>query len=155
VYTQSSPPKQKEVQITEPDGSEPLSICARNRSRLVDTYHIDAMIALRYYSDNEPVSERDKVSDLKSIDHVRKCPKCREWIHHVIPKDIMRRQHRLCKYCCAGMFVAVEEPKSKKSKITFYMFRGEDPCWQIKGVVTFISYCPWCGKKMPEKPFIE
>jgi hypothetical protein len=53
------------------------------------------------------------------------------------------------------MFVAVEEPKNKKSKITFYMFRGEDPCWQIEGVMTFISYCPWCGKKMPEKPFIK
>jgi len=144
-----------DIPIKEPDKSEPLPICARNRSWLVDRYQIDSMIALRYYSDNEPISERDKEADAKAIDHIRKCPKCRDWIHNVIPKEIMRRQHRLSKYCCAGMFVAVEEPKNKKNRITFYMFRGEDPCWQIKGVMTFISYCPWCGEKMPEKPFTK
>ena len=144
-----------EIKITEPDGSAPLSICARNRIWIIDRYHIDAMIALRYYSDNEPVSDNDRDADEKAIAHIRKCPKCREWIHHVIPKTILKRQHRLSQYCCAGMFVAVEEPKNKKSKISFYMFRGEDPCWHIEGVMNFISYCPWCGKKMPEKPFIK
>jgi len=144
-----------EITISEPDGSDPLSICARNRSWLVDRYHIDAAIALRYFSDNEPVSDQNRDADTMAIDHVRKCPKCRKWIHHAIPKEILRRQHRLSQYCCAGMFVAVEEPESKKNKISFYLFRGEDPCWQIEGVLSFISFCPWCGKKMPNRPFIS
>ena len=143
------------IPITEPDGSEPISICGRNRGWLVDRYCTEAIIALRYYSDNEPVAERDQEADAKAIEHVRKCPKCREWIHHVTPKDIMKRQHKLSKYCCPGMFVAVEEPKNEKERITFYMFRNEDPCWHIEGVIDTISYCPWCGKEMPEEPFIK
>jgi hypothetical protein len=66
----------------------------------------------------------------------------------------MRRQKRLTEYCCAGMFVAVENPEGHTTnRITFEMFRGEDPCWMIDGVQSFISYCPWCGKKLPDQPF--
>jgi hypothetical protein len=53
------------------------------------------------------------------------------------------------------MFVAVEEADSRdKNKITFELFRGEDPCWMIDGRRSFISFCPWCGKKLPDHPFI-
>jgi hypothetical protein len=37
----------------------------------------------------------------------------------------------------------------------FEMFRGEDPCWKKDGIPTFACYCPWCGKKLPDKLFIE
>lgn len=113
------------------------------------------MIALKFFSDNEPVAEGDKETDRKVVEHVRKCPRCREWIHHIVPSQLLRRQSRLSRYCCGGMFVAFEEADGQsKNKITFEMFRGEDPCWMIDGKRTFASYCPWCGKKLPEKPFI-
>jgi hypothetical protein len=143
------------IPLTGPGESEPLAICRSNRSWLVDRYKIDAMIALRYYSDEMPLSERDASSDNKATEHIRKCPKCREWINSVIPKPILQRQHRLTKYCCAGMFVAIEESQKGKNKITFQLFRGEDPCWMIDGVNSFITFCPWCGKKLPDKPFIQ
>ena len=142
------------IPINEPDGSEPLAICRSNRSWLVDRYKVDAMVALRYYSDEPPVSDRDSQADTKAVEHIRKCPKCRDWIHHSIPASVMTRQHRLSRYCCAGMFVAFEEP-SGKNRIEFELFRGEDPCWKIDGHRSFISYCPWCGKKLPDKPFIN
>ena len=146
----------KTIPLAEANGSDPLPICHGNRDWLVSRYKSEAMIALRYFSDDEPVSEGDRETDRKAFDHVRKCPKCREWIHRVIPDDILRRQRRLTRYCCAGMFVAVEEADDKATnRFTFEMFRGEDPCWLIDGIHAFASYCPWCGKKLPDKPFIE
>jgi hypothetical protein len=146
----------KAIALTEPDGSDPLPICHNNRDWLVSRYKHEAAIALKFFSDEGPVGEGDKETDRKAIDHIRKCPKCRKWFHSIIPEDILRRQKRLTRYCCAGMFVAFEEADGKtNNQITFEMFRGEDPCWKIDGIRTFASYCPWCGKKLPDKPFIE
>jgi hypothetical protein len=145
----------KHISTIEPNGSEPLPICAAQRDWLVTRYKLEASIALKYYSDEAPIAEKDAMLDANAIDHIRKCPKCRAWIYHIIPPDILRRQHRLTRYCCAGMFVACEEHKERsKNKIDFELFRGEDPCWRIDGVRSFISYCPWCGRKLPNKPFI-
>jgi hypothetical protein len=144
------------ISLVEADGSDPLSICRANRDWLVSRYKLEAIIALKFFTDAMPLTESDRATDDKAIEHIRKCPKCREWIHRIIPKDILRRQQRLTHYCCAGMFVAIEEANGKaKNKITFELFRGEDPCWMIDGIRSFISYCPWCGKKLPQKPFIK
>jgi hypothetical protein len=52
------------------------------------------------------------------------------------------------------MFTAIEEANGPNTnKITFEMFRGEDAWWMIDGIRSFISYCPWCGKKLPGQPF--
>jgi hypothetical protein len=114
------------------------------------------MIALKYFGGESPVSDADTATNSKAIDHIQKCPKCREWVHAIVPKDIMRRQERMTHYCCAGMFVACEEAEKRGGvHITFELFRGEDPCWIINGKRSFISYCPWCGKELPDKPFIS
>ena len=143
------------IPISESDGSEPLPICRAQREWLVSRYKSEAMLALKFFSNDVPVPEADRQTDQKAIDHVRKCPKCRAWIHSVVPADVLRRQSRLTRYCCAGMFVAVEEADERsKNRVTFEMFRGEDPCWMFDGKRTFASYCPWCGKKLPDKQFI-
>lgn len=143
------------IPISEPDGSEPLPICEAQREWLVSRYRSEAMLALKFFSNDQPVPEADRQTDQRAIEHVRKCPKCRAWIHAVVPADVLRRQSRLTRYCCAGMFVAVEEAEERnENRVTFEMFRGEDPCWMIDGKRTFASYCPWCGKKLPGKPFI-
>src|SRR5215204_214223 len=133
------------ISISEPDGSEPLPICRAQREWLVSRYKSEAAIALKFFAHDEPVREADRQTDQHAVEHVRKCPKCRAWIHAVVPADVLRRQSRLSRYCCAGMFVAVEE--ADENRVTFEMFRGEDPCWMIDGQHTFASYCPWCGKK--------
>lgn len=136
-----------DISIFEIDGSEPLPICRMQREWLIDTYKLLPSIAHWFFSDDAHSSQ--------AIKHVRECEKCREWIHRVIPKDVLRRQSRLVRYCCAGMFVAVEEtgPHGKR-KIDFGISRGE-PYWTIGGPHGHISYCPWCGKKLPDKPYIS
>ncbi len=144
------------IPIIDADGSLPLPICRGHREWLVDRYKVEAVIALRYFSDDLPVTEGDRATDENAARHIRKCPKCREWIHSIVPDDVLHRQRRLTQYCCPGMFVAVEESDGRlKNRIAFELFRGEDPCWMIDGKHSFASYCPWCGIKLPDKPFIE
>ena len=143
------------ISILEPDGSEPLPICRAQRDWLVARYGSDTALALKFFSQEQPVSEGDRQTDQRAADHAHKCPKCRAWIHAVVPADVLRRQSRLTRYCCAGMFVAVEEADpASDNRVTFEMFRGEDPCWMFDGKRTFASYCPWCGRELPNKPFI-
>jgi hypothetical protein len=86
---------------------------------------------------------------------MRECPRCRAWVSTIVPETQYRRQARLARYCCAGMFCAVEEHDARATpRFSFGLFRGEDPCWQIDGVNAFASYCPWCGAKLPSGPFI-
>lgn len=144
------------IPLTDKDGSDPLSICRVQREWLVSRYRDAESIALRYFSNDLPIADRDRATDEKAVDHIRKCPRCREWFHQVVPDDVLRRQSRLVRYCCASMFVAVEEADLYPSmpKISFELFRNEDPCWKIDDRYGFISFCPWCGKKLPDQPFI-
>lgn len=145
-----------EIDITDGEGRTPLGICRAQREWLVSRYKAIELIALKYFIEDAPVAEGDKNTDEKAIKHIRQCPKCREWFHRVTPEATLRRQSRLARYCCAGMFVAVEEFEGdNRNRIEFELFRGEDPCWKVDGIRTFASYCPWCGKKLPDKPFIE
>ena len=143
------------ISLNDSTGAEPLPVCQSKRKWIVDRYRDAPMIALRYFSDDVPVSTGDVETDRKSMDHIRKCPRCREWLHVVVPPETLRRQSRLTRYCCASMYVAIEEPHGADIRMSFEMFRGEDPCWKIEGKHAFASYCPWCGQKLPSKPFID
>lgn len=143
------------ISLRDADGREPLPICRAHREWLVSRYPLEEMIAYRFYADDMPVSHEDSYTDQRAIEHIRRCPKCRAWIHAVIPAETLRRQRRLARYCCAAMHIAVEEYESHRTpRIQFTMFRGEDPCWMIENFHTFLHFCPWCGKKLPDEPFI-
>jgi hypothetical protein len=144
------------ISLKDADGKDPLPICQRNRAWLTERYKDPEIITLRYFSDEVPVANNVKHDEGKVVKHIRECPKCREWFHFITPTNILQRQHRLSKYCCAGMFCAVEESTSRSTPcFSFTMFRGEDPCWMIEGISAFASYCPWCGKKLPNGPFVS
>jgi hypothetical protein len=138
------------------DGKDPIPMCLAHRDWLIGYYKVPEMIALRYFVGDLPVQDQKRSEEAKAVKHLRECPKCSAWVATIVPPDMFRRQSRQAKYCCAGMFCAVEEPGHRGSpQITFSLFRGEDPCWQIDGKNAFLRFCPWCGKKLPEKPFIE
>jgi len=143
------------IPLTDADGKDPLPICRGNRAWLTDYYNRPEMIALRFFSDEVPISNKVKDDEQKVVKHIRQCPKCRGWFHAIVPANILQRQRRLSNYCCAGMFTAVEESANIATpRFSFTMFRGEDPCWMINGDYAFACYCPWCGKKLPDRPFI-
>jgi len=60
------------IPISEPDGSEPLPICGAQREWLIARYRSDTGLALKFFSDDQPVSEGDMQTDHRAIDHVRK-----------------------------------------------------------------------------------
>jgi hypothetical protein len=144
------------VSLTDSDGLDPLPICRRNREWLIDYYKSPEGIVLRFFSDATPVRQRDKSEEAHSIKHVRECPRCRAWLPTIVSEETYRRQARQARYCCAGMFCAVEEHESRQTpRFSFTMFRDEDPCWQVDGKNAFAVYCPWCGTKLPAGPFIK
>ena len=143
------------ISISEADGADPLPICRANREWIVERYKVPTMIALKFLGHEAPGRGQEAEADAKVVRHLHECPKCRAWVHRIVPADAMRRQKRLSRYCCASMFCACEEAKAGNTNISYELFRGEDPCWKIDGNYSFISYCPWCGRKLPERPFLE
>jgi len=144
------------IQINDADGKAPLPICRANREWLIQYYKAPERIVLRYFQDDTPVDEAKRSEQAKAIEHLRQCPKCRPWVSTIVTPAMFERQSRQSQYCCAGMFCAVEEPEERGAPhITFTLFRGEDPCWQIDGQDSFLRFCPWCGKQLPERPFVE
>jgi hypothetical protein len=143
------------IPLADADGREPLAICRRHREWLIGSYASPDTIVLRYFSDRMPTREKDRSEDASSVRHLRECPRCRAWASSLLPEEQYRRQARMARYCCAGMFCAVEEHETRGTpRFSFELFRGEDPCWQIEGNNAFASYCPWCGAKLPNEPFI-
>jgi len=142
--------------LQDADGHDPLPICRRNREWLLDYYKSPEIIVLRFFSDDFPVRERDRSEEDPSVKHIRECPRCRAWLPTLVSEQLYRRQSRQAKYCCAGMFCAVEEWETRQTpRFSFILFRREDPCWQIDGKNAFASYCPWCWKTLPGAPFIQ
>ena len=71
----------------------------------------------------------------------------------------MKKHERISKYCCIGMYGAVEMPEIAGVTVNFGWFR-DDKVWDIRlpgqtEGVHEIGYCPWCGARLPNKPFIE
>ena len=142
------------IPVQDADGREPLSICRRNRDWLIEHYRSGEAIVLRFFSDAPAVDTERKAEEGKAIKHLRECPRCRPWTGTIVPEHMYRRQAALARYCCAGMYCAVEEHAERGGpRFSFTMFRDEDPCWQIDGHDAFASYCPWCGRKLPDRPF--
>jgi hypothetical protein len=83
------------IPLTDADGSEGLPICRAQREWLVSRYKSESMIALKFFSDDLPVASLDAGTDAKAIDHVRKCPKCRDWLHRVVPADVQQEQSHI------------------------------------------------------------
>lgn len=94
-----------------------------------------------------------------SLLHVQNCEECFSWLKNKVPINELNRHERLLQYCCPVMFGAVEEPQVNQLKISLRDFQGY-PTWVVKnfnviGGNLLIGYCPWCGVKMPQKPFIN
>ncbi|WP_444907153.1 hypothetical protein ACJJIR_02015 [Microbulbifer sp. SSSA008] len=72
----------------------------------------------------------------------------------------MKRIDKIKSYCCIGLFYAVEEAEGGDEVKVKYTrsFRGksvwyvEVPDGSIGG--NLISYCPWCGTKLPKTPYL-
>ena len=89
-----------------------------------------------------------------AFNHIQSCSSCTLWVRTKISDESWQRCDRLKRYCCASMFAAVEEADSGNSVEFSFRIIRDDPCWQISKVQCYAQYCPWCGKALPDKPFI-
>ena len=125
--------------------TEIFPACLKAREELIDNYKLVEIIAHEYFKATEKP---------EAFNHLMQCSKCKEWFNEIIPPRVLKRQKQMARYCCASMYCAVmEHEESKLPKIEFSLNRDNDPCWIISFKSTYISYCPWCGKKLPNAPF--
>jgi hypothetical protein len=120
--------------------------CTAHRTYLAERFafpHVLALWWLQSSADASPVRA-----------HVAACAACRDWIDARVPADVMRRQTRLSRYCCACMFGAVEEADPKDDVVVAFTMIRDDPCWMIDGKQAYATHCPWCGQALPDRPFI-
>ncbi len=109
------------------------------------------------YSKEERVFQFTDEAGEKAIEHLRGCSDCQSWFRSIIPEEIIERNERASHYCCMSMYCAMEEyGEMDIPRISFRMYRGEDPLWCINGkMMSAFRFCPWCAKPMPDKPFTE
>jgi len=132
--------------------------CKQHQRYLLQACSSDPFIlALWFVDPNHEISGVGKTNEADAaFEHMEACVSCTEWFYKTVPREALKRQARMLRYCCSGMFVAVEEPdRYSRNQFTYSLFRGEDVCWRIDGKQTFANYCPWCGLKLPDKPFID
>jgi hypothetical protein len=138
------------------DDTDPAA-CARVREYLLEGCYSDPhILALWRLSKDHTIKGSSSEESEAAWKHIQSCSKCDAWLHEIVPGEILNRQSRLVRYCCSAMFVAVEESdKYQRNRFTYSLFRGEDVCWRIDGKQSFAMFCPWCGHKLPDRPFIE
>ncbi|MDG9671268.1 hypothetical protein ONV78_26275 [Hahella sp. CR1] len=113
---------------------------------LVDYFRVRLNTGASFYgnADTEPV---------KSQSHIYGCSSCERWLNNEVPRKYTARPFAMAHYCCSGMYVAVEENEQcMNSIVKFDEFATSDGGqWRIGNL--FISYCPWCGIRLPYKSF--
>jgi len=108
-------------------------------------------------NDGLPCDGEEKYRE--DVRHVQNCESCRAWVSGKIPPKEIDRMKRLKQYCCPVMYGAVEQEGYDEISLRLVNFQG-DPVWAISNFDTvggnlLVSYCPWCGTKMPKKQFVE
>jgi hypothetical protein len=102
-----------------------------------------------------------------AAEHIQNCELCQDWYARKTGEQISARQgerkkdrrSRMQRYCCVLMYAAVEENSPLDIRLRLRGIRGEN-LWTLfqpdrqLGFVHF-SYCPWCGEKLSEEPFID
>jgi hypothetical protein len=130
-------------------------VCAAIRAEISKSPSNVALI-LEAYRDRK---EGRRNGGLK--DHLVDCESCLNWLGTQVEERFLIRAKKAAEYCCSSMYVAVEETKSGKDEIKgtgkeqvrFSLWRGEDPRWTIGSRGCVITHCPWCGNRLPCKPF--
>jgi hypothetical protein len=151
----------------EEDKSAPSdAACNAAREWMLRHYKDEAIVALRYYTDDEvprATQTLDADQDKRQVSHVRGCERCTQWVRSFAGEKWMERQHRLAQCCCPRMFVVVEAErrKGRDSHMEFKREPDHDAGWlwyqkfYYREVSIFsyqVNYCPWCGKhiKVPD-----
>lgn len=95
------------------------------------------------------------------LGHLSNCTSCQEWFKDEIGEQRFVRLQRAAEYCCMSMYIAVEESElasesahwERREKVRGFSSRDNEWRWTIGPSNSYIFYCPWCGKHLPDEPF--
>ena len=132
--------------------------CTKSRRSLIEWGALESLAPMLLMgSDGFPNDGSEQGQ--QAVEHLQSCKKCQYWAKEFTTTDNMARMERLSQYCCPQMFVAVEESNQADIHLQFRQFRDEY-LWMVDQKdrefgFEFFSFCPWCGNKLPETPFID
>lgn len=138
-----------------------MDTCTRTRKILLGWDAFKILVPMIYYG-TDGIPNDATVESEKAVKHAQSCIKCKCWLREQSDPEAMERMGKIQNYCCVMMFSAVEEAVSNEElKISYTSsFQGQ-PVWfaevpdRVVGGGNLISYCPWCGSKLPDKPFSD
>lgn len=142
--------------------SSTVITCEHARIWLREHYNVPQIMALRFYGGSSSgrlsTTEFDPAFDEEVFSHVKACDQCENWVTSFCGENIMHRQRRLAKYCCAQLFSAVEEPPAANNMTIHLEYHAPPNCegshyWKLtvadnhkKCGSLMINYCPFCGR---------
>lgn len=134
-----------------------MSECEKHRKALETWEAFERLIDVIWCGSNGLPCDKEGLYK-NNVLHVQTCKSCQAWLEEKVPHEIKSRMTKLRKYCCPVMFGAVEESEHDELNINLIDFQG-DATWAVMnfdhlGGNLLLSYCPWCGNKLPETPFV-
>jgi len=134
--------------------AQPEGTCKECRKRICQRNNMiaEAIAAVLFSKETYPYQFEDEAGRI-AIDHLRSCNVCLVWFRHIIPEEIVERNEKMTFYCCGAMFCAVEESELHSlPRFSFETYR-DDELWRIDRKLACPRYCPWCGNRLPDRPF--
>ena len=135
-----------------------MTECDKSRKELLNWQGFEMLAGLILHGSDGLPCDGEGIYQ-KRVLHVQTCESCRSWLKDKVPANEESRLSRLEKYCCPVMFGSVEQKEDDALQLRLINFQG-DATWAVMnfdsvGGNLLISYCPWCGSKMPNEPFID
>jgi hypothetical protein len=138
------------------------AVCSAAREWMLQHYKDEAIVALRYYTDEEVprvTPSLDADLDKRHVSHIRDCERCTAWVRSFAGEKWMERQRRLAECCCPRMFgiLEAEKRKGRDSHMEFKKEWHHDAGWlwhqkfyygEVSVFSYQVNYCPWCGRNI-------
>jgi len=137
-----------------------MNKCERNQKHLSSAEYDGNTLANIYFGKDGFPFRNNLEGSKQAVKHVQNCNACKSWLKNRIPKTEYERLSRIQKYCCPIMYGSVEKSRMISGIHLSYRQYRDDPTWILDwpgrkaGIVEF-SFCPWCGSKLPNEPFIN
>ena len=103
---------------------------------------MDGCIAL-----DEGVSDDPQL--LAALAHVAACQSCQRWRAKKLQPELFAARKRVKLFCCVDMMQAVDASMVVTEQLGPELL----PYWLLRPQGSVIRFCPWCGGRLPHKPF--
>lgn len=86
---------------------------------------------------------------LSALAHFADCAACQRWRGKHLQPALFAARKRAKLFCCVDMMQATDSNMVSMERLGPELL----PYWLLKPQKSVICFCPWCGRKLPSRPF--